>query len=236
MVFTRFLNSVNLSGPEFDNYSKEILGSDAPPRADVPKFLAMSMSNITSYEVENTSNENQGKLVTNLRSSDERFAFDIELDHESIVLGLCSFECRRMYSKSVDRFFFHNDRYDSFNPKLQHTGDQSISLAELRAGANFDDNFAYGVADGEYKQRFGVVSGGVVDFLPSWTMVTDTVDSYDDEDNLNSSYIRSKDVEFDRFFGSMTNNSDAGYFHFVIAFNNKCMPIKPMIVAPEILL
>lgn len=236
MVFTRFLNSVNLSGPEFDNYSKDILDNDAPPRQDVPKFLGMTMSNVGSYEVENTSSSDQGKLVTNIRSTDERFAFDVTLDHDSIILGLVTFEARRMYSKTVDRFFYHIDRYDYFNPMLQHMGDQSISLAELRAGSPFDNNFAYGVSDGEYKQRFGVVSGGIVDFLPSWTMVTDTDDSYDSEDNLNSSYIRSKDVEFDRFFGSLTNNSDAGYFHFVLYFNNQTEPIKPMIVAPEILL
>lgn len=235
-VFTRFLNSVNLSGPEFDNYSKDILDNDAPPRTDVPKFLAMTMSTVGSYEVENTSSDNQGKLVTNLRSSDERFAFNITLDHESIILGLVSFESRRYYSKTVDRFFYHKDRYDSFNPMLQHMGDQNISRAELRAGHLVEENFAYGVADGEYKQRVGVVSGGVVDFLPSWAMVTDVVDSYDDDEFLNSSYIRSKDVEFDRFFANLSNNSDAGYFHFIIEFNNMTEPVKPMVVAPEILL
>lgn len=234
-VYQRFLNSVNISGPEFDSYNKKVLHNQAPPRDDVPKFLSMTRSSIRGYEVENTTSENQGSIVTNVRSDDERFAFDITLDHESIVIGVMMFEARRMYSKTVDRQFYHLDRYDRFIPGLQYLGDQDISCAELRANEPLDEPFAYGVRNGEYKQRVGVVSGGVVDFLKSWTMVTDVVDSYDDDANLNSDYIRSKNVEFDRFFIT-TNNSDAGWFHFILKLDNISNPIRPMDVAPNVLI
>lgn len=235
LVYQRFLNSVNISGPEFDTYQKEVLDNNAPPRQDVPKFLAMTRSGIRGYEVENTTSDNQGNIVTNVRSDDERFAFDITLDHESIVIGVLMFEARRMYSKTVDRQFYHLDRYDRFVSGLQYLGDQDISLAELRADEPFDEPFAYGVRNGEYKQRVGVVSGGVVDFLKSWVMVTDVVDSYDNNTNLDSDYIRSKNVEFDRFF-AITNNSDAGWFHFILTLQNISQPIRPMDVAPNVLL
>lgn len=231
LVWQRYLNSVNLSGPELDEYSKEILHSLPPARTDVPKMIGMTMSSVRGYEVENTTSQNQGALVTNMRSSDERFGFKVEMDHESILIGVVFFEVPRIYSKTVDRHFYHLDRYDKFNPKTQYLGDQDISLAELRADQPFDEPFAYGVRNGEYKQRFGVVSGGVVDFLKSWVMVTDTEDSYDDEDNLNEDYIRSKNVEFDRFFDT-ANTSDAGYFHFILDFMNVSETSRAMDVAP----
>lgn len=235
MVYTRYYNAVNLSGSEFDEYSKEVIKNTPPPRTDVPKVIGYTSSSVRGYEVENTTSDNQGNLVTNVRSSDERFAFQVEMDHDAIVLGVCFFEVRRLYSKTGDRHFYHIDRYDMFNNKLQYLGDQDISLAELRVGANIDSPFAYGVRNGEYKQRVGVVSGGVVDFLKSWAMVTDVVDSYDNEVNLNSDYIRSKNVEFDRFFNS-SNNSLAGWFHFILKFDNISEPIRPMDVAPNVLL
>lgn len=234
-VYQRYLNAVNLSGPEFDTYQKEILDNTAPPRQDVPKFLAMTRSSIRGYEVENTTSDDQGAIVTNVRSQGERFAFDVTLDHESIIIGVLMFEARRMYSKTVDRQFYYMDRYDRFIPNLQYLGDQDISRAELRADEPLDEPFAYGVRNGELKQRVGIVSGGVVDFLKSWVMVTDVVDSYDDNENLDSDYIRSKNVEFDRFF-AITNNSDAGWFHFIIELHNISNPIRPMDVAPNVLI
>ena len=231
----RFLNAVNKTGRKVSEYVREILGGYVPPVNTDPKFLARDVCFVGTQEVENTSDSNQGNIVTNLRSEQSKYAFECEVSQPSIILGLCSFEVERSYCHTIDRHFLHKDRFDLFNPYFQNIGDQEIFSAEK--GLNPSKNpFAYTLRHMEYKQRFNISSGGFVDWLPSWAFIADnSVGSELRVPNLSSDYIRSSNSDFDRFYSSLTGSTLSSYFHFIILFDNQSTPLRNMEYTPTIL-
>lgn len=230
----RFLNAVNKTGRKLSDYMKEIRGSEIMPNSDNPKFLARDTSAVGTMEVENTS-ENQGNVVTLLRAEQSKYSFEAEIDSPSIILGVVEFSIPRMYSKTIDRFFFKKEREDMFNPYFQNIGDQEIFVAEKTRGGMTP--FAYTLRHMEYKQRYNVASGGVVDYLPGWFFIADNKDAEDTTDfrNISPDFIRSHNTEFDRFYSSLTGFTLASYFHFILRFVNECNPNRNMEYSPTIL-
>lgn len=230
----RFLNAVNKTGRKMSDYAKKILGGYEIPVSSDPKFLARDSVYIGTQEVENTA-DNQGAVTTLLRSDNSRYAFECEVSEPCIILGLCSFEVERAYSRTIDRHFFHTDRFDMFNPYFQNIGDQEVYMAEKGLGGLTP--FAYQLRHMEYKQRYSIASGGFVHNLPSWSFISDNDESIviPEYDYISPDFIRSNSFEFDRFYSSLSGVSYDSYFHFILKFDNQSTPIRNMEFNPTIL-
>lgn len=243
VVMQRYLNAVVKLGNNFGDYLRGIFGTTPSPDYHFPKFIASSEVAVDGFEVANTSSQQQGLLVTNLKTSADKYEFEVSIDMPCIILGLSSFSVPRVYSQTCNRFFFHNDRFDDFNPMLQYIGDQDIRSIELSSCSNregqSDGVFAYASRNAEYKQSFSVASGGFIDMLPSWAFLSDSLfQGYFVPDTLipqSPEFIRAKDYEFDRFFEVQTGLSLGHKFHFILRYNNQNVCNRPMEVNPGIL-
>ena len=238
----RFLNAVNLAGRKVGNYLKGLWGGSLPAAPkDVPHFLASESFGIGTTEVENTgalqaSPDAQNTVTAQMRSSNSKYLLEFKTDEPSIVIGLVYFDVRRIYSKTTSRFAFHYDRYDDFIPQMQYIGDQEIFSRELNPRAG-DGNFAYTLRNMEYKQRYSYASGGAINFLPSWFMITDNEDGnpLPEDGHISPDFIRSTSFEFDRFYKSLTGYSLASRFHFIIKHENMASATRQMAYTPQIL-
>lgn len=243
VVMQRYLNAVVKLGNNFGDYLRGIFGTTPSPDYHFPKFIASSEVAVDGFEVANTSSQQQGLLVTNLKTSADKYEFEVSVDMPCIILGLSSFSVPRVYSQTCNRFFFHNDRFDDFNPMLQYIGDQDIRSIELSSCTNregqADGVFAYASRNAEYKQSFSVASGGFIDMLPSWAFLSDSLfQGYFVPDTLipqSPEFIRAKDYEFDRFFEVQTGLSLGHKFHFILRYINQNVCNRPMEVNPGIL-
>lgn len=238
----RFLNSVNRAGRKFSNYVRDIFGGTVPPDMHEPHFLAQTSSYIGGFEVENTTSESQGTQVTLLKSNDNQYAFTCETDIPCIILGLVHYEVVRSYGDMISKFFFHSDRFEMFNPFMQYIGDQDIQKGEYSSAYldNSQTPLGYQVRYCEYKQRPSLASGGFCFNLPSWGFVEtqETNRLYRSKSAnavVDSDFIRSTNVEFDRFFSSLTYYGLAGYHHFILSMKNSSDPTRPIDHRPNIL-
>lgn len=239
IMMQRFLNSVNRVGRKFSEYVTEVMGGAPAPSATDPKFLAHNVSSVGGFEVENTA-ENQGNITTLLRASDNNYAFEVSVEQPCIILGLVSFDVARIYSKVTSKFFQKVDRFDMFNPYMQYIGDQPVDRKELgiRYFNNANTPFAYTLRHMEYKQGVHTCAGGFVENLPAWAFITDNGTSGAEEIphmKIDPEYIRSRSSELDRFYASLTGDTLASYFHFIVKFDNVCEPARQMDYAPSIL-
>lgn len=230
----RFLAAVNKTGRKVSDYFKGLTGTDITPRITDPKFLARDSQVLGAQEIENTANQ-QGNVVTLLRSENSKFAFEVDITDPAILIGTLSFSVKRPYCNTIERFFFHRNRFDFFNPYMQYTGDQQIYAAEKYAG-NLSNSYAYQMRYAEYKQRVSQVSGAFVDFLKGWLFIADNKRDLEDEPkHISPESIRSCNSEFDQFLPSSMNCTPAGYFHFVFRFDNISSPNRNMDATPSIL-
>lgn len=238
IMMQRFLNAVNRVGRKFGDYVKDIMDGAPSPTITDPKFLAHTQSYVSGFEVENTASE-QGNVTTNLKSHDSNFAFEVSVENPCIILGLASFDIKRIYSQTITKFATKENRFDMFNPYMQYIGDQEIASYELGIG-HFERfrNFAYTLRHMEYKQAINYACGGFVENLPAWAFITDNESSGTDEvpdAKIDPVFIRSSCAELDRFYSSLTGKSDASYFHFIVKFDNELNPARAMEFAPTIL-
>lgn len=237
----RFLNSVVRLGNNFGDYLRGIFGTTPSPDYHFPKFIAHQEFDISGFEVANTTDTSQGSLVTNLKSQDDKFAFEIEIDMPCIIIGISYFRMPQIYSQTIDRHFFHIDRFDMFNPMLQYIGDQPVYAKELSTFMSRpnDENFGYQSRFAEYKQRYSLAVGGFADKLPAWAYISDKVVGLERNIlpfNVQSPYfIRCLSTDFDRFLPGLSGNSLGHDFHFIVVYNNKCVCNRPMEVNPNIL-
>lgn len=235
----RFLHDNNSIGRRPEDYIDDLMDGQLPPEITEPRRLVTITSSVSGFEVENTA-EAQGNIVTLLRSGDSNKVYSVAIGHPCIILGLVTFEIQRVYTRTIDRFFLHEDRFDMFNKYLQKIGDQPIFAGELDAA--YDVNlsigqpFSYTLRNMEYKQRYPIACGGFNGFLPGYLFVTDADNIYDDDmyPHIDSYYLRSRNSEMDAFYSSLTNYSLAGYFHFIIGFKNICIAHRKMDYQPTI--
>lgn len=234
----RFFNLVERIGSRWEDYIRDVTDGTPAPDVTIPRFLSSDTSSVRGFEVENTA-ENQGNIVTILNSSNSNYVYEIEVGQPCIILGLTHFEVPRVYSKTIDRFFFHTNRFEMFNKFMQYTGDQMIGQAERFAVADVDRPFGYTLRHMEYKQRYPIASGGFVKYLPSWLFVTDNNQGQNDTDaesyELCPDYVHSHNSEFDRFYESLTGYSLGSYFHFILKYENNVKASRQMDYAPTIL-
>lgn len=244
LQLTRYLNRANISGPRIADYIRKILGGkmiEAPK--DVPIKLSEQTFKVEGFEVNNTSERqfdpDEPNITTSaLRLTANEYMFEVHVNEPCWLIGVQYFEAHRIYSRTMDRFAFHYDRFDDFIPDLQYTGDQEIKSQELDfVHGSPATNYAYNVRNMEYKQRYSYASGGFVRLLRTWAFITDNQDGnpYMVNGHIDPEYIRSSPTEFDRFYKSLTGYSMGSYFHFITYNTNICAPYRQMVYAPEIL-
>lgn len=244
----RFANSVERAKNTWKDYLKEITGGTASPDPYEPRFLASSTSQVSGFQVENTSerqftNEN---ITTILKSSNSNYVYEMEVEEPCIIIGVSTYEVPRVYSATVDRFFHHTDRFNMFNKFFQNIGDQEISQNERNASFVTRLIFGYTPRHMEYKQRYPIAAGGFVNNLPGYAFITDNKESgqdiFDmgsgvgnDYTKISSFYLRNRNSEFDRFYASLTGLGLASYFHFQVKYMNILHASRQMEYSPSIL-
>lgn len=234
----RFLNAVNRVGGRIQDYMKEIFNSDLAPDYHDPFYIAHTSDVIYGSEVENTGSDQfsrESSVTSALRSNGSRYEFTYEPDRDCILIGLTYFDVARSYSRSIDRHFFHLDRFDWFNPYMQFIGDQKVYQEEIGTfGHTWNlSAFAYQLRHMEYKQRYNEASGGFIQNLPGWTFLADLKQSMNNA--ITPEFIRCTNSELDQFYVSLTGFSLGNYFHFIIKNTNDCSGSRPMAYAPTIL-
>lgn len=241
LQLTRLLNKVNLVGQRLEDYLRALFGGEIPQAPkDVPIMLSLEKSSISGFEVNNTgaeqaSSEAQNIITTNLKLSDSKYMFEANIDEPCWIVVTRYFDVERIYSRTCDRFAFHYDRFDDFIPDMQFIGDQDVKNTELDI-TRTDTPFAYNLRYMEYKNRYAYASGGFIEFLPSWSFITDNKDGEPAGSHISPSYIRSSPSEFDRFYKSFAGAYSMGsYFHFITTTTNVVNPYRQMVYAPEIL-
>ena len=233
MSYLNYYNDIQKLGPTAWIQENGVFG-DFPQSLDpMPRFISRSRVNIGEQQIENTSSENTGDIVTRSRSNDSSYGFSCDISESSIILGLISFDVPRIYQNVSDRLSFVKDRFDIFNPYFQNIGDQALLMSEINLDSSGNLNYALGwqLRNTEYKQRVSVASGAFAGnyFLPSWAMISDNRGF-----TLNEVNIRNHDYELDRFFVSLPNWTNSGYFHFYCRFYNRCEMVRAMQSKPDI--
>lgn len=241
----RFLNQVNRVGRTFKEYVQGIFGVTPMRDAHEVIFLGHTTDVIGAEETNNTGDKQfvyPQSTTSKLRKDSSQFAFEGDFSDPGILIGITNFDVVRPYTNSVDRQFYHVDRFDMFNPFLQQIGDQAVYGNELDNVQKMDNtDFGYQLRYAEFKQSVDRAVGGFVDFLPGYAFLnnrgvfgafksgTFTIPS------ISPDFIRSRSCEFDRFYLSLTHFSQAGYFHFIIRNDVYVSASRPMEAAPSIL-
>ena len=237
----RFLNQVNRIGRSLKNYTQGIFGATPKSSPDEVIYLSSISWAIGAEETANTGDKQLTEpqtITSKLRSDSSRFVFEMDAAEFGILVGVTYFDMPRQYVTVTDRPIFHKDRFDMFNPYLQHIGDQAVFGFELNPKQS--TNFGYQLRYMEYKQRVDRAAGGFVSYLPGFGNVAglETLRSplsTDDDIHINPDFIRANPFEMDKYYLSLTHNSPAGYFHFIIRHDNQISMLRPMEPAPSIL-
>lgn len=241
----RLANAVNRFGRKFEDYIAGMSGKKPAPDYHNPFYLAHTSDVVYGQESEFTQGLEYAtpqNISSVLRSSGGKYAFQIECDRPSVIIGVAYYDIERFYGRTTERQFFHANRYDMFNKYMQFIGDQPIYRAELGITGNnmipVDGTFAYTNRHMEYKQRYSQCAGGFN--VPStdldlWLYKTDNYNLNNLTNHISPSYIRSWNVELDKYYISLSGYSLGTYWHFVVKNINSCEANRPMAYAPSIL-
>lgn len=236
----RFYNAVNRIGRKAEDYTLEIMGVKQRHDFHNPLWLGSTRTNVTANVTDNTGAaqiEEANAQTSRLYGIDGKYKFEFNLDRDAIIVGITFYDVERSYIKGVHRSFMHVDRFDMFNPYMQYTGDQPIYGEEFSAGNT--QTFGYTPAYEEFKQEFNTADAGFVTALPGYTfmegvMTNNREESNPDATNIGSEFIRSKPVEFDRFYNSLTGYSLGTYFHFILDYYNDLNAKRKMAFNPSV--
>lgn len=236
----RFRNAVNRVKHSFEGYLQAIFGGDVPaPDYHNPFDLARTADSVFGDQTNNTASEQmQDKIAitTNLRAQSNNYMFEIRCDRPCVIIAITYYDILRVHPFSMDRSFFHVDRFDYFNPFFQYTGDQPVYTQELGIqpiSQTSLQNFGYQLRNGEYKQLYSTCAGGFLQFLPGF--IFPAIDRRGNSYTLSPEWIRSINSEFDNFYNSLTGWSNASYFHFIVDNYVDIDSVRPMATSPQIL-
>lgn len=238
----RFLNAVQRIGRKAEDYALEIMGVKQKHDWHVPLWLGSTRSAINAEIVDNTGEAQMTDALSQtarLYGIEGKYMFQYDFDRDAIVIGLTYYDVERSYGKGVNRTFMHVDRYDMYNPYLQYTGDQEIYGEEY--DARNDGTFGYVPAYEEFKQVINEADGGFMTALPGYAFI-DEIYKKSDKDNVEypdgrkngPDFIRSKPVEFDRFYQKLTGHSLANKFHFIVDYYNEISAKRRMAFNPGV--
>lgn len=233
----RLMNALNRVGSKLKDQIKGLFGVDADVNEPSPQFVTHESFFIGSNEVANTS-DNQGNLVTNVLSQNSNYMFEVYLDQPCILIGLASFDLSMLYETFTQRQFFHENRYDWYNPMMQNVGDQQIYPGELFTNVlDGQVSFGYQMQDAEYKNAVSVCSGGFHSQLPGYafTLKPEKTSLVGAETVISPEFIRYHQTYLDRYYKSLEGLSLDSYFHFIISFINDVTANRKMDYKPSIL-
>lgn len=226
MWMQRLLNAVNRAPQSIYAYIRSIAGVSPAREEPRPNFISSESFNIGNMEVENTAQE-QGNIVTLLRNSESRFIFEAFIDEPSFVIGVNTFSVQYVYPHATPKVFYMKERLQWFNSFMQHTGDQSLDLAEVTTpllSSDYDDaTFGYQLRYAEFKNAISQALGGFIDgSLPSWALIYDDSVADASHNVLSEQFIRNTNSDFDKLYSSLTGDNDSNRFHFIysIYFDN----------------
>lgn len=225
----RLLNAVNRIPDNIVEYLRKMFGNDPISKEPQPMFISSERFRIGAQEVENTSATDQGNTVSLLRSNEgTRYRFEVRVSEPSVIIGLNSYSQDVVYASAIDKEFTEFDRYDNFNPYLQHIGDQPVTQQELSndfKSSTHLNNFGYTLRYGSYKTSINHASGAFADFnntaIASWASIYDRSNSANFK-VINSEFIRNANIDFDDYYSSLTGASMTQYFHFICSFTTQC--------------
>lgn len=235
----RYLLAVNRVGPKAKEYLKGIFGANERTRTDVPVKVGHIDSVVYGVETQNTGAaqlEAAQTITTNLTTRTDDFAFQMDLEEDTMLIGIASYEIARFYLEGWSKFANKVDRFDHFNPYYQYTGDQPILQSELQAGLDDDLIFGYQSKDMEYKLNTDFAVGFEDDDEPEqlrgWIFAMDDIK---DPIVISPEFIRAHQTELDRYFLSMTGTQASQRWHFICKYNNKIEASRNMVFDPQIL-
>lgn len=237
----RMLNAINRSGMR--NYVEEIFNVRQAPDWHNPQYLIKMDDVVFASQVENTGDaqwQQPNSVTSKLNGNSNRYAFKMDFDRSSILVGVCWFDIKRLYSYNTERQNMHLNRFDEFQPYMQYTGDQKLYKAELGTpliasnNNNPMDAFGYKLRNCEYKERISMCAGGFVENLPGYAFKADVLE-LSMVTNIGPTFIRSLQSELDKFYLSLSGYSLANYFHFICRFENIYSGKRPMAFAPTLL-
>lgn len=242
----RFLNVINRVGMR--NYVKGVFGTDQAPDWHNPQYLVQIDDIVYGQQVENTGAQQfdpdyPNSITTLLHGNSDRYAFEMDFDRSSIIVGLVWFDIDRVYSMATERQNLHFDRFDEFQPFMQYTGDQALMRVELgspllgvsSASTPATAPFGYKLRNAEYKERYDQCAGAFCnDMLDAFLFKADILESSGIQ-NIDPMFIRSFPSELDRFYLSLTGYSLGTYFHFIVKFTNLYSGSRPMAYAPTLM-
>lgn len=240
----KFLNAVNRIGRKAEDYAQEIMGVKQRHDFHNPLWLGSTRTAVRGEITDNTGAaqvEEANAQTARLYGVDGKYKFNFELDRDSIIVGITFYDIERSYFKGVHRSFMHVDRYDMYNPYLQYTGDQEIYGEEYAANKN-GNPFGYTPAYEEFKQEYNTADAGFVVALPGYTFLDGLYNNNreggepNSSNNIGPNFIRSKSVEFDRFYNSLTGYSLGTYFHFILDYYNELEAKRKMAFNPGVAL
>lgn len=242
IIATRFANVVERVSNTMKDYIGKVIGGVLPPNPLEPRFLSSVTSSVNGYEVENTSNFQQGHIVTNLKSSDSKFIYSVDVGTPCIIIGLSTYSIPLVYTETTEKFYNQVDRFDMFNKYFQNIGDQEITQFERSSRYLATNIFGFTPRNMEYKQRYNYASGGFITSLPNYAFFAD---NYEHNTNVYGSklvpkeigpeYVRNLNYELDRYFTSLTGMSLSHYFHFILKYDLFVDSSRKMDYSPSIL-
>lgn len=245
----RFLNKINRTGSQIQDYILGLFGVTPVAVTPQPKYISYEVQGISGSEVDSTvttglaPEQQQGYPTLLLNSQNSKYAFEVYVSDPSVIIGVEWFSLKRYYVGAIWRDFFRRNRFDYFQPDLQNVGDQALYVQELGHIPNNDigslddltaEAFAYHLRDTHFKQRYDIATGGFSrqDVLPSWANIFDF--SENQKVYLSSDFIRNYNTLLDKFYASLTGVSDTSYFHFMLTHRVTLTSSRPMQAKPLI--
>ena len=240
-LMQRLLNNVNAVRNTITSFIKTLYGiipDDVPMQ---PLYVAHSSDVLAGSIVSNNSNDEQGKLVTNIALHSQHREFNLHFNQDAILLGLTTYDCLQCYVEPLSPFALKVDRFDYFNPMLQNIGDQPVPNSILIGSVARITNeflgvpFGYLQNDFEYKQSINQAHGAFADgFIPSWALLRDIEDELGSAAGtltsapvVNSSFIRQSNREFNQFYSSLIG-AGTQYYHFIVSYVHDLSITRPM--------
>lgn len=237
----KFLNAVNRIQRKAEDYALEIMGVKQQHDWHNPLWLASTRTAVTANVTDNTGEaqmKDENAQTARLYGVDGRYKFNFNLDRDTIIVGITFYDVERSYFKGIHRSFMHVDRYDMYNPYLQYTGDQEIYGEEFAAGQK--NTFGYVPSYEEFKQEYNTADAGFVVALPGYTFLDGMYNNNREggepngANHIGPNFLRSKPVEFDRFYNSLTGYSLGTYFHFILDYYNELNAKRKMAFNPGV--
>lgn len=226
----RLLNAVNRIPDNIVEYLRKMFGNDPISKDPQPMFISSERFRLGAQEVENTTDVDQGNTVSLLRSNEPtRYRFEVRVSEPSVIIGLNSYSQDIVYAQAIDKEFTEFDRYDNFNPYLQHIGDQPVTQQELvndLTSTTHLSNFAYQLRYASYKTAINHASGAFADFaanssIASWASIYDRQNASQFK-VINTEFIRNANIDFDEYYSSLTGTRLTTYYHFICSFDTRC--------------